>query len=107
MGVLLALFIVSFSMPAAASEDYFMGSGMKFTRGIVNGVTGWLDFPKQIFLTSRDDNPFTGFTYGAAKGVAFSVLRSAAGVYETGFFFVPAPSNFYPVMEPEFIWDGF
>lgn len=72
---------------------------------MANGLTGWLDFPKQIHMVSTEDNVYTGFTYGAAKGVGYAVLRTAAGVYETGTFFVPLPSDYEPVMGPEFVWD--
>ena len=103
--VVAALLLVSFSSAAMAADEYGMSIGKKLFRGLVNSATGWLEFPKQIYMVSRDDKVFTGFTYGAAKGVAYTAARSAAGVYETGTFFVPLPTDYGQVMNPEYVWE--
>lgn len=100
------LLLAAYSLPAMAAEDYVTNSGNKLYRGVVNAVTGWLEFPKQIYVTSRDDDLFTGLTYGTAKGVANTLLRTGAGGYETGTFFVPLPTDYDPLMAPEYVWDG-
>ncbi len=100
-----SLLLLSYSEPAMAAEDYITSSGNKLFRGVANAVTGWLEFPKQIYTVSRDDDAFTGVTYGAAKGVANSVLRTVAGGFEIGTFFVPLPSDSEPLMDPEYVWD--
>jgi putative exosortase-associated protein (TIGR04073 family) len=105
MAVIVSLLLVSYAMPAMAAEGYVENTGNKFFRGVINAATGWLEFPKQIYKVSKEDNIFVGFTYGAAKGVADTAIRTSAGVYETGTFFVPLPSDYEPVKNPEYVWD--
>jgi putative exosortase-associated protein (TIGR04073 family) len=104
MAVVTSLLLVLYAMPAIAAEGYVENTGNKFFRGVVNIATGWLEFPRQIYKVSTEDNVFTGFTYGAAKGVADTAIRTSAGVYETGTFFVPLPDDYAPVKNPEYVW---
>ncbi len=105
MVVVATLLLVSYSVPVIAAGDYGTDARNKLARGVVNGLSGWLEFPKQIYVVSRDNDAFTGFIFGAAKGVTDSVLRTAAGVYETATFFAPVPSDYELVIGPEYVWD--
>ncbi len=104
MAVVVSLLLVLYAMPTMAAEGYAENTGYKFLRGVANAATGWLEFPRQIYKVSKEDNVFTGFTYGAAKGVADIAIRTSAGVYETGTFFVPLPNDYAPVKNPEYVW---
>ena len=61
--------------------------------------------PKNIYDTSVEDNPLSGFTVGLAKGVGMTIVRTGAGVYETVTFPFPIPEGYTPVIEPEFVFD--
>lgn len=75
----------------------------KLGRGIVNVFTGWLEIPKQTAQEWRRTDPFTGTVLGVVKGVVWGVARTFAGFYEVISFPFPVPSNYEPVMEPEFV----
>jgi putative exosortase-associated protein (TIGR04073 family) len=98
--ILLASFLV-LSVTAFAEENNAL---VKLGRGLTNAVTGAIEIPKQIYLVSKEKEPFTGITYGTAKGICYGVLRTSAGVYDTLTFVIP-PYN-KPVMEPEYVFEG-
>ena len=76
----------------------------KFVRGLANGITAFIEIPKQVYLTSKEREPFTGLTYGLAKGVCYGLLRTASGVYEVVTFAIPPYDK--PVLEPDFVFEG-
>jgi putative exosortase-associated protein (TIGR04073 family) len=77
----------------------------KLGRGLANTVTGVVEIPKKIYLISKNDNPLLGFTWGWIKGTAVGLLRTAAGVYETVTFPIPAPADYEPIINPEFVFE--
>lgn len=99
------LLMVSFAMPVMAADSYGENTAEKATRGGANILTGWLEVPKQIYQASREYNVLVGITFGTVNGVAHTVARTGAGVYETGTFLIPAPPDYEPVMEPEYVWN--
>jgi putative exosortase-associated protein (TIGR04073 family) len=93
----------------ATAYAYDQNAATKLGRGLVNDVTFWIELPKQIYLDARASDPFTGIVYGAIHGSCYSVLRLAAGVYDTTFFFLPPYDK--PIIEklvkqPEFVYEG-
>lgn len=78
----------------------------KFGRGIVNVATGWGELVKCPLEITQDRGRLLGFTWGPLKGIAMTVVRTVAGVLETGLFFYPLPGNYDPMLQPEFIWPG-
>lgn len=76
----------------------------KIGRGMVNMATCWIEVPKQICLTSSEYDPLIGLTFGVIKGAVYTVLRGAAGVYDTATFVLPKYNNI--LMEPEFVFEG-
>lgn len=75
----------------------------KLGRGVVNVLTGWLEIPKQTAKEWRRTDPFTGTVLGVVKGVVWGIARTFAGFYEIISFPFPIPSNYEPIMEPEFV----
>ncbi len=104
--VMVVFFLVFYSMPVMAENGYAENTGSKLTRGLINIVTGWVEFPKQIYEVSRDKDVVVGITYGSIKGVADTVIRTGAGVYETATFYAPLPSDYEPLKESEYVWEG-
>ncbi|MBI3268685.1 MAG: exosortase system-associated protein, TIGR04073 family [Planctomycetes bacterium] len=77
----------------------------KFTRGLLNILTGWIEIPKQIARTAKEDGAGKGATIGFLKGIGMAVARTAAGVLEAGLFFAPFPEDYKPILEPALVFD--
>ena len=91
----------AYAQTAAARED---NAGTKLWRGVANIVTSPLEVPKQVYLTSKADNIFSGITYGLVKGFCFGTMRFASGVYDTVTF--PIPRYGTLLMEPKYVFEG-
>jgi len=78
---------------------------IKFTRGITNTVTSIVELPKQTILTVRDMGP-AGYIIGPLKGIGMTVYRGVIGVVETVFCMVPQPGYYDPMVDPEYVWQG-
>lgn len=78
---------------------------IKFTRGVANTFTCIAEIPKQTVLTSRDMGN-TGYIIGPLKGLGMAFYRGVIGLTEAVFFMVPQPGYYDPMIEPEFVWDG-
>lgn len=99
--VFLILFL--FSSQAIASDSYVNNSAEKLSSGIANAVTGWVELPKNIILTSKKEGPAYGITIGLAMGVMHTVGRSLVGVLDAATFFIPTK----PSVNPPYIWQDF
>ena len=75
----------------------------KLGRGITNVFTGWIEIPRGIAQTWRETDPFTGFFVGGCKGIAWGWVRTMSGFYDILTFPIPAPTDYQPLFEPEFI----
>ena len=78
---------------------------IKFTRGITNTFTSIVELPKQTILTGRDMGTF-GYVIGPIKGVGMTFYRGVIGIAETLFCMVPQPGYYDPMMDPEYVWQG-
>ena len=76
----------------------------KVVRGVANVFTGWLEFPKQIYLTFKEDGVAKGIFVGPLKGVGMTLVRTVAGMGETATFFVAYPGFYDPFFEPAYVW---
>jgi len=86
----------------AYANDY--NPATKLGRGLSNAATCWIEVPKQVWLVSKDRDPFTGLIYGSAKGVGYTIVRAASGVYDTAFFLLPPYDA--PLTDDEFVFEG-
>ena len=77
----------------------------KLGRGLANTLTGVVEIPKKVFMVSKEENVFMGMTWGLVKGTTVGMLRTAAGVYETVTFPIPAPADYEPIIHPEFVFE--
>lgn len=78
---------------------------IKLVRGVTNAVTSVAELPKQTILTGRDMGPI-GYVIGPIKGVGMTFYRGVIGVVETVFFMVPQPGYYDPMIDPEYVWQG-
>jgi putative exosortase-associated protein (TIGR04073 family) len=79
----------------------------RFGRGLGNLVWGWTDLPLTIHHEDNLNGPASALTFGVVKGAAKVISRTAVGVYETGFFYLPYPDAYWPIIKPEFPLDSY
>lgn len=110
--LLLSAFLFAFvafgPVPAIADQKPEMiveKMAIKLTRGVTNAVTSIVELPKQTILTGRDMGT-VGYVIGPVKGVGMTLYRAVIGVAETVFCMVPQPGYYDPMIDPEYVWQG-
>jgi putative exosortase-associated protein (TIGR04073 family) len=110
--LLLSAFLFAFvalsSAPASADQQPEMIAqkmAVKLVRGVTNTFTSIVELPKQTILTGREMGP-VGYVVGPIKGIGMTFYRGLIGVVETVFCMVPQPGYYDPMMDPEFVWQG-
>jgi putative exosortase-associated protein (TIGR04073 family) len=78
---------------------------VKLTRGVTNIGTAVVELPKQIYLTMRGGEK-AGVVIGPLKGIGMTFYRAFTGAVDTVFFLVPQPGYYDPMIDPEFVWQG-
>lgn len=104
--------IKNFAVVAAAAMSLVVSAGTcyaqdpftKLGRGAANVLTGWVEIPKGVQAESAESNWLSGITVGLAKGVGMGVVRTIGGAYEVVSFPFPAPADYKPVLEPEYVF---
>lgn len=96
--------ILIISLLATTSTAFAEDPGRKLGRGVTNVITGWLEIFDKIGEQSAEHNFFVGITWGLIKGVGYAIARTAVGAYEIATFPLPLPSEYEPVMQPEFVF---
>ncbi|MBT1074771.1 exosortase system-associated protein, TIGR04073 family [Geobacter grbiciae] len=93
------------SVEDASAQEVVDGMANKFARGVANTATGWLEFPKQIYVTWQEEGPAKGLIVGPLKGVGMTVARTLAGAGEAVTFFISWPGFFDAYMDPAYVWE--
>lgn len=88
----------------ASPQDIVEGMAVKGVRGAANIVTGWVEIPKQIYVTGKETGWLRGSIIGPLKGIGMTVVRTVSGAGELLTFFVAYPGFFDPWIEPRFVW---
>lgn len=80
---------------SAVETDVRWGMSEKWSRGLVNAVSGWYEFPMQIhkgydegvgFIDAPAGNRSMGALFGTARGISHAIGRTGWGIIEfTGF----------------------
>lgn len=104
------LLLLGFTNPVFALETQrtdivIEKMSFKLARGVANATTSVVEFPKQIYLTTRDRGA-TGIVIGPLKGIGMTLYRAFAGITEAVLFMVPQPGYYDPMIDPEFVWHG-
>jgi putative exosortase-associated protein (TIGR04073 family) len=107
LSVVFAFVVMGASLARADQQPEMIAEKMaiKFTRGIANTFTSIVELPKQTIITGRDMGA-VGYIIGPIKGVGMTLYRGVIGVAETVFCMVPQPGYYDPMMDPEFVWQG-
>lgn len=101
--LLLVMMGVGVAAPASAQQDTGRLVVTKLFRGIANAATGWMEIPKQIFLTHEQMGSGAAFTWGLVKGIGYAIARSVTGGFEIATFPIPVPEGYVPIMQPEYV----
>ncbi len=101
---LLTVYIAVLAMLLVSKVCFADDPFTKLGRGAANTLTGWIELPKNIYNTSVQDNAFAGITLGLAKGAGMTLVRTGAGIYEIATFPFPLPSDYKPILEPEYVF---
>ncbi|WP_298271844.1 exosortase system-associated protein, TIGR04073 family [Geobacter sp.] len=88
-----------------SAQEVVDGMANKFSRGVANTATGWLELPKQIYVTWQESGPTKGILLGPLKGVGMTVVRTLSGVGELATFFVAWPGFYDPYLDPPYVWE--
>ena len=78
---------------------------IKLVRGVTNTFTSIVELPKQTILTGREMGP-VGYVIGPVKGVDMTLYRAVIGITEAVFCMVPQPGYYDPMIDPEYVWQG-
>ena len=99
--IFVAIFLV---FGTANAYGYDRNAATKLGRGLANAVTCWIELPKQIWMVSKEREPFTGLVYGSAKGLCYTAIRLVSGAYDTATFLIPPYDK--ALNESEFVFEG-
>lgn len=89
----------------ASAQEVVDGFSTKLVRGVANVATGWLEFPKQIYLTTKHDGAVKGMAVGPVKGIGMTVARTVTGALEIATFLLPYPGFYDPFFDPAYVWE--
>jgi putative exosortase-associated protein (TIGR04073 family) len=92
------------NIETASPQDIVEGMATKGVRGAANIVTGWVEIPKQIYVTGTDTGWLRGAIIGPLKGIGMTVVRTVSGAGELLTFFIAYPGFYDPWIEPRFVW---
>jgi len=76
----------------------------KFARGVANLTTGWVEFPKQIYLVGHKEGWVSGAIRGPIEGLGMFIARTVVGAYDILTFPLPIPPQYRPMLTPEYVW---
>ncbi|QWV99818.1 exosortase system-associated protein, TIGR04073 family [Geomonas nitrogeniifigens] len=92
------------TVDTASPQEVVDGMANKLVRGVANIATGWLELPKQIYLTCKEEGAAKCVTVGPIKGIGMTLVRTASGVGETATFFLAYPGFYDPYLDPAYAW---
>lgn len=92
------------NVDTASPQDIIDGMATKGVRGATNIITGWVELPKQIYVTGEKDGWLRGAVIGPFKGIGMTVVRTVSGAGELLTFFLAYPGFYDPWIEPRFVW---
>ena len=112
---IVVLFLASATTAHAASENFMEGMIQKLWRGVVNTLTGWTEFPIQIFkgynegFMGDEDNKVLGVIGGVFDGIGHSTGRTLSGISDIVGCWAADPESNEGVgipLDGEYVWEG-
>ena len=108
VSVLLCAFVVIGPGQATADQQpevIVEKMAIKLVRGVTNTFTSIVELPKQTILTGREMGA-VGYVVGPVKGIGMTLYRAVIGITEAVFCMVPQPGYYDPMIDPEYVWQG-
>ncbi len=87
----------------AEEQSYLSGVGSKFSQGLANSATSFIEIPKNIINISHEQNVFVGMTWGLLRGTLETVSRTTVGALEL----ITAPIPTSDFITPNYVWERF
>ncbi len=87
----------------AQADSYPEKMGVKLATGVANVVTGVVEIPKNMMITSGTKGTVYGVTAGFFVGIVHTLGRTLSGAVDIVTFIVPTTS----IVKPTYIWDDF
>lgn len=117
VGLLVAGWIGMGAAQAASTEEVVQGMGQKAVRGAVNSVTGFVEFPMQIYkgykngcglIKNEAGSKTVGTVLGFFRGISHAAGRTAWGGMELVGFWTAAPrvDNFGTPLDAPYAWQN-
>jgi putative exosortase-associated protein (TIGR04073 family) len=102
---LLILLSVMFFMSgtAMAEKSHSLKVGEKLGSAIANVSTGFVEIPKTIYVSGKENGMFYGATAGFITGIMHTIGRTLCGTMDLVTFMIPTQS----LVRPEYIWNDF
>jgi len=102
-----AVFVMLSGVRADASLVEQMDSNKaltKFSRGVTNVATSPGEFVTQVPAAMEQSPDYlTGTIVWIGRGIGYTLLRAASGIYDIATFPFPGKTNYGPIMKPETI----
>ncbi len=92
------------SIEGSSPQETIDGMATKGVRGAINLATGWLELPKQIYVTTKETGYAKGLLVGPFKGIGMTLVRTVSGFGELATFYLAYPGFYDPWFEPRFVW---
>jgi putative exosortase-associated protein (TIGR04073 family) len=113
--LMIAAWAIAIPAPALASSEHKNIEGTtpqelvdamatKGVRGGINALTGWVELPKQIYVTTKESGWGKGLLVGPFKGIGMTLVRTLSGLGEVATFYLAYPGFYDPWFEPHFVW---
>jgi putative exosortase-associated protein (TIGR04073 family) len=98
---MLLLFVLFFFTPyLAMAHSYPAKVGEKLGVGIANVVTGPMEIPKNMMITTRTRGPGYGMTAGFMTGIVHMLGRTLSGALDLATFMIPTRT----IVSPDLVW---
>jgi len=104
--VLIVVFCLSIPLGnAQATSIEEEGTALrKLQRGFLNVVLSPVEISTELAKEKRKDTLPPSWFAGLVRGSLFMLGRAVVGVIEIATFPIPLPSNYKPILQPEFAW---
>ena len=77
----------------------------KFVRGVTNVITGWGEIPRQLIISTMNDEVYMILPLGLSRGIALTIARTVVGAMDTIFFFYSPDGSYSSLINPSFVWE--
>ena len=104
--ILFAVFFLTASSTGFAAEMAEPGTPVrKLQRGFLNVALSPFELSHQLSIEKKTEKFPPSWMEAIGRGTCYMFGRAVVGVGEMVTFFVPAPANYGPILQPELPWE--